>query len=83
MASAAPAASWRGDGKGRAKELIFTLLRIDAQVRMGLANKVVPADQLMRLPIDLAGRIYKGSYAVSIAKKHHQRGQLDTRSTMP
>ena len=58
-------------GKGRAKELIFTCDRIDAQeaYRMGLANKVVPADQLMRACQEMAGRILsKGSYAVSIAK---------------
>ena len=57
-------------GKGRAKELIFTCDRIDAQeaYRMGLANKVVPADQLMRACQEMAGRILsKGSYAVSIA----------------
>ena len=36
---------------------------------MGLANKVVPADQLMRACQEMAGRILsKGSYAVSIAK---------------
>ena len=57
--------------EGRAKELIFTCDRIDAQeaYRMGLANKVVPADQLMRACQEMAGRILsKGSYAVSIAK---------------
>ena len=58
-------------GKGRAKELIFTCDRIDAQeaYRMGLANKVVPADQLMRACRKTAEKILsKGSYAVSIAK---------------
>ena len=65
-------------GKGRAKELIFTCDRIDAQeaYRMGLANKVVPADQLMRACQEMAGRILsKGSYAVSLAKSVINAGQ--------
>ena len=58
-------------GRGRAKELIFTCDRIDAQeaYRVGLANKVVPAEQLMTACREMAERILsKGSYAVSIAK---------------
>ena len=58
-------------GKGRAKELIFTCDRIDAQeaYRVGLANKVVPADNLMAACQEMAGKILsKSSYAVSIAK---------------
>ena len=58
-------------GKGRAKELIFTCDRIDAQeaYRIGLANKVVPAGELMDTCRKMAGRILsKGSYAVSMAK---------------
>ena len=58
-------------GKGRAKELIFTCDRIDAQeaYRIGLANKVVPAEELMDACRKMASKILsKGSYAVSIAK---------------
>lgn len=58
-------------GKGRAKELIFTCDRIDAQeaYRIGLANKVVPAEELMDACRKMASKILsKASYAVSIAK---------------
>lgn len=67
-------------GKGRAKELIFTTDMIDAQeaYRIGLANKVVPADELLDYCKDMAGRIMsKGSYAVSLAKQAINIG-LDT-----
>ena len=59
-------------GKGRAKELIFTCDKIDAAeaYRIGLANKVVPAEQLMDECKAMAGRILKnGSYAISLAKQ--------------
>ena len=65
-------------GKGRAKELIFTCDRIDAQeaYRVGLANKVVPADRLMDACREMAGKILsKGSYAVSAAKSVINAGQ--------
>lgn len=58
-------------GKGRAKELIFTTDRIDANeaYRIGLANKVVPQEELIDYCKAMAGRIMsKGSYAVSTAK---------------
>ena len=58
-------------GKGRATEMIFTCDRINAQeaYRIGLANKVVPWDQLMDACREVAGKILnKASYAVSIAK---------------
>lgn len=58
-------------GKGRAKELIFTCDKINAEeaYRIGLANKVVPADQLMDECKKMAAKILKnGSYAISIAK---------------
>ncbi|SFP03485.1 enoyl-CoA hydratase [Oscillibacter sp. PC13] len=58
-------------GKGRAKELIFTCDKIDAQeaYRVGLVNKVVPAEELMDACRKMAAKILsKGSYAVSMAK---------------
>ena len=67
-------------GKGRAKELIFTCDRIDAQeaYRIGLANKVVPADKLMDTCFTMAGKIIsKGSYAISLAKSCIETG-MDT-----
>lgn len=67
-------------GKGRAKELIFTCDRIDAQeaYRIGLANKVVPKDELMSVCMAMADKILsKGSYAVSLAKECIETG-MDT-----
>ena len=58
-------------GMGRAKELIFTCDSIDAAeaYRIGLVNKVVPAEELMDTAKKMAGKIAKNaSYAVSIAK---------------
>lgn len=58
-------------GKGRAKELIFTCDKIDAQeaYRIGLANKVVPAEELMDTCHKMAKKILsKASYAISLAK---------------
>ncbi len=58
-------------GKGRAKELIFTCDRIDAEeaYRIGLANKVVENDDLMAACYDMAHRILSnGSYAITMAK---------------
>lgn len=59
-------------GKGRAKELIFTCDMIDAQeaYRIGLANKVVPAEELMDYCKKMAEKIIsKGSYANALAKQ--------------
>lgn len=58
-------------GKGRAKELIFTCDRIDAQeaYRVGLVNHVVPQAELMDACKTMAKKILtKGSYAISLAK---------------
>ena len=67
-------------GKGRAKELIFTCDRIDAQeaYRIGLANKVVPKEKLMAACETMARKILsKGSYAVTLAKACVESG-MDT-----
>ena len=58
-------------GKGRAKELIFTCDKIDAQEawRIGLVNKVVPQADLMDTCMAMANKILsKGSYAVALSK---------------
>lgn len=67
-------------GKGRAKELIFTTDQIDAQeaYRIGLANKVVPQDQLIDYCKEMAKKIMsKASFAVTLAKQAINIG-LDT-----
>lgn len=67
-------------GKGRAKEIIFTCDQIDAQeaYRIGLANKVVPQDELLDTCKAMAEKIMtKGSYAISLAKEAINTG-LDT-----
>lgn len=67
-------------GKGRAKELIFTCDRIDAQeaYRIGLANKIVPKDDLMAYCMGMAKKILgKSRYAVSLAKACIESG-MDT-----
>lgn len=67
-------------GKGRAKELIFTCDRIDAQEAycIGLVNKVVPKEELMEACETMAKKILsKGSYAVTLAKACVESG-MDT-----
>ena len=59
-------------GKGRAKEMIFPCDMIDAQdaYRIGLANHVVPQEELLDYCKAMAGRIMKNApYAVSLAKQ--------------
>ncbi|MEM3594188.1 MAG: enoyl-CoA hydratase/isomerase family protein [Candidatus Jordarchaeaceae archaeon] len=59
-------------GLGRAKELIFTGRIIDAleAERIGLVNKVVPAEKLMDAAIEMANEIKdNGLIAVGLAKK--------------
>jgi enoyl-CoA hydratase len=65
-------------GPGVAKELIFTADTIDAAeaLRIGLANKVVPADKLMETVTDMAKKITaKGPTAVKLAKACINLGQ--------
>lgn len=64
-------------GKGRAKELIFTGDMIDANeaLRLGLVNKVVPADQLLETAQTMAGKIAtKGPVAISFSKEAINKG---------
>jgi enoyl-CoA hydratase len=65
-------------GPGIAKELIFTGDAVDAAeaYRIGLANKVVPADHLMATVADMAKNIAsKGPTAVKLAKACINLGQ--------
>lgn len=67
-------------GKGRAKELIFTCNRIDAQeaYRIGLVNKITAADELIPACMAMANKILSNSsYAVSLAKECIETG-MDT-----
>jgi len=68
-------------GKGRAMELIFTGDMIDATeaYRIGLANKVVPLDQLLDATKKMASTIInKGPHAVRLAKEAIHNGlELD------
>lgn len=67
-------------GKGRAKELIFTcdMITADEAYRIGLANHVVPQDQLIDYCKAMAGRIMKnGPFAVTLAKQAINTG-MDT-----
>jgi len=64
-------------GKGRAKELIFTGDMIDANeaLHLGLANKVVPADQLLEAAQAMAEKIAaKGPVAIRFSKEAINRG---------
>lgn len=68
-------------GKGLALELIFTGAIIDAKeaYRIGLANKIVPLEQLLNTAKKMAATIIsKGPYAVQLAKEAVRNGlELD------
>lgn len=58
-------------GKGRAKELLFTGNRIDAEEawRIGLVNRIVEPDELMEAAREMAGTIIsRGPVAVRLCK---------------
>jgi enoyl-CoA hydratase len=65
-------------GPGRAKEMLFTGDHYDAEsaCKMGLVNKVVPADELLDYCLDLAKRIAgRGPQAVRLSKEAVNHGQ--------
>lgn len=64
-------------GKGRAKEMLYTGDVIDAQeaYRIGLANKVVPAEELMPAALALAEKIKsRAAVAVQLCKAAVNKG---------
>jgi len=64
-------------GKGRAKELIFTGEMVDAREawRIGLVNRVVPADRLLEEARALAAKMLdKSGSAIRIAKEAIENG---------
>lgn len=73
-------------GKAKAKELIFTARRIDAQeaLAIGLANKVVPTASLLQEARAMAEAITKnGPVAVRVAKRAIDRGmEMDLASAL-
>jgi enoyl-CoA hydratase len=65
-------------GSGRAKEMLFTGDHYDAETacKMGLVNKVVPADGLLDYCLDMAKRIAsRGAQAVRFSKEAVNHGQ--------
>jgi len=73
-------------GKGRAKELLFTTDMIDAAeaYRIGLANKVYPAAELMEAARAMAAKIAaKGQIAVRLTKSAVNQGlEMDSARAM-
>ncbi len=71
-------------GKGKAKEMIFTGGRVDAQTaeQLGLVNKVVPLDQLKLVVEELASEIMsKPPIAIELAKQLiNQSAEIDLRA---
>jgi len=64
-------------GMGRAKEIVFTAEKIDAEqaLEWGLVNRVVPLENLEKTALELAGKIIKNSFlAVAISKKSLAQG---------
>jgi enoyl-CoA hydratase len=64
-------------GPGRAKEMLFTGDHYDAEAacKMGLVNKVVPADELLDYCLAMAKRIAtRGAQAVRLSKEAVNRG---------
>jgi enoyl-CoA hydratase/carnithine racemase len=58
-------------GQGRAKEMIYTGRHVDADEaeRIGLAHRVVPADEVYETAVDVAAGFASGPYALRLAKQ--------------
>ena len=72
-------------GPGMAKQMIYTArnIKADEAYRIGLANKVVPQEELLDTCKAMAKKIMsKGSYAVSLAKQAINTG-MDTDLCQP
>ncbi len=74
-------------GPGKAKELIFTAEYIDGKEaeRIGLVNKAVPLDQLMRTTIEMAKKIAENSsFSIKMIKKgfNMARGEVSLEALM-
>ena len=64
-------------GLGRAKELVFTTERIDAETaeRWGLVNRVVPPEQLMEIAMEMARNMARNSsLSIALSKKALNQG---------
>ncbi|MCP4755134.1 MAG: enoyl-CoA hydratase/isomerase family protein [Proteobacteria bacterium] len=64
-------------GLARAKELVFTAERIDAEQaeRWGLVNRVVPLEMLEETTLEMAGKIIRNSFlALALSKKAMNQG---------
>ncbi len=71
-------------GVGRAKEMIYTAEPVDGREaeRIGLVNKAVPADQLMDVVMEVAGKLMlMGPVALRMAKTVVTRGIDSSLST--
>lgn len=67
-------------GRNKASELLFTCEQIDAQeaYRIGLANRVVPHDQLMPAAMEMARKIMKAApLSLKYTKRALTRGLFD------
>lgn len=65
-------------GYGRASEIGFTARLVEAEeaVRIGMANRIVPSDELMDAAVELAGQIASNSPGgVRMSKRALQRNQ--------
>ena len=70
----------RAVGNARARQLMFTAEKIDAErcERLGLVNQVVPDDQLQTVALDLARRLASGpKQALGFIKDHLDRAVTD------
>jgi len=64
-------------GRNKANELLYTCEMFDAQeaFKMGLANKVVPHDQLMPAALEMAGKIMKNApLSIEVTKRALMKG---------